>query len=123
MTSAVTQWFVPSADEAARCMNAAAAVGSESYNAVLDTLSWALYGGCAPISGQRIAPGVDTARVELAAAVHVARTGLPPTVDEWWGFGIDNPPRITSGDTPDWARGAASALRWLLGDEDHPPIG
>jgi hypothetical protein len=128
MTSAdVAQWFAPPTEQAERCMDLAgsryATGNAETNSAILNTLSWAVYGGGAPISGQRIVATAETARTELNAATFVVQTGRGPTALEWRRIGNETPPRVTAGDTGDWARGAAAALAWLLGDTAVPPIG
>ena len=92
------------------------------HEAMLLAFEWVLHGAPAPISGQSADATGQRARVERDAAVFVARACRAPTPAEWRTLGNDAPPRITAGDTPEWAYGSWRVLAWLLGERATPPI-
>jgi len=84
-------------------------------------LWWVLGAGSCPISGLKFPSADTTARIECEAALYIASSGNVPTAVQWKWFGHDDPPRITVGDTQEWAYGVWRVLAWLLGDIDAAP--
>lgn len=90
---------------------------------MITALTWALYGGGAPISGLHKASTEDVARIESDAALLVAARGRGLRAEEWQQLGYDEAPRYTVGDTAEYAYGVWRVFAWLLGDiQAAPPV-